>query len=109
MAPTHPGRLTDTEVRLAEQYVRVLDFVSRCVQAIDHGDWCYLYDKARQLEDAAGRLATVAGETWQQRSAGTPPPRTDAVRAAVAHYSRHYRAGRLLHPTAPDAEGGAAP
>ena len=54
------GRLTPAEVRLAEQYVRVLDFVSRCAQAVDHGDWFYLYDKAGQLEDAAGRLARIA-------------------------------------------------
>ena len=31
-------KLTSTEVRLAEQYVWVLDFVSRCAQAVDHGD-----------------------------------------------------------------------
>jgi hypothetical protein len=106
MAPTQPGPLTDTEVRLAERYVRVLDFVSRCAQAIDHGDCCYLREKARQLEDAAGRLATVADQTWQQRSAGTPRPRTQAIRAAVAHAGRHDRAAQLLHPAAPDANGG---
>jgi hypothetical protein len=109
MASTPHGQLTSTEVRLAEQYVRVLDFVSRCAQAIDHGDWFYLYDKASQLEDAAGRLAEVAGETWQQLSAGTPRPRTQAMRAAVAYYGRHYRAARLLHPAAPTRQGGAAP
>jgi hypothetical protein len=97
-----PGRLTPTEVRLAEQYVWVLDFVSRCAQAVDHGDWFYLYDKASQLEHAAGRLARIAGEAWEEISAGKPPPRKQAMRAAVAWYGRHYRAGRLLHP----AEGG---
>ena len=36
-----------TEVhRLVEQYVSVLDYISRCAQAIDHGDWFYLHDKA---------------------------------------------------------------
>jgi hypothetical protein len=99
-------RLTPTEVRLAEQYVRVLDFVSRCAQAIDHGDWFYLYDKASQLHDAANGLQAVAGEAWQDISAGTPPPRTPAMRAAVAWYGRHYRAGRLLHPTGPVRPGG---
>ena len=101
-----PDRLTPTEVRLAEQYAWVLDFVSRCAQAVDHGDWFYLYDKASQLEDAAGRLARVAGEAWQQVSAGKPPPRTQAMRAAVAWYGRHYRAGRLLHPVEPGRPGG---
>jgi hypothetical protein len=98
-------KLTDAELRLAEQYVRVLDFVSRCAQAIDTGDWFYLYDKAAQLEDAAGRLATIAGDTWDEISAGTPRPRTHAMRAAVAHLGRHYRAARLLHPPAPDPRG----
>jgi hypothetical protein len=103
---TAPDRLTSTEVRLAEQYVWVLDFVSRCAQAVDHGDWFYLYDKAGQLEDAAGRLARIAGEAWQEISAGKPPPRKQAMRAAVAYYGRHYRAGRLLHPTEPGRPGG---
>jgi hypothetical protein len=98
-------RLSPTEVRLAEQYVRVLDFVSRCAQAIDHGDWFYLYDKASQLEDAARGLQAVAGETWQQISAGESRPRRQAMRAAVAWFGRHYRAGRLLHPTEPGRPG----
>src|SRR6266498_1378613 len=100
------GKLTNAEVRLAEQYVSVLDFVSRCAQAIDHGDWFYLSDKASELEDVAGRLARVAGETWDEISAGKPEPRTQAVRVAVAQFGRHYRAGRLLHPLEPGREGG---
>jgi hypothetical protein len=104
--PTQPARLTDAEVRLAEQYVSVLDFVSRCAQAIDGGDWFYLYDKAGQLEDAAGRLAKIAGETWQEISAGKPRPRTEAMRTAVAWFGRHYRAARLLHPAEPHRQGG---
>ena len=94
-------RLTPTELRLAEQYVSVLDFISRCALAIDRGDWFYLSDKASQLEDAAKGLQAVAGETWQQISAGKPPPRRQATRAAVAWFGRHYRAGRLLHPAEP--------
>ena len=105
--PTKPGRLTDAEVRLAEQYVSVLDFVSRCAQAIDEGNWFYLYDKAGQLAYAAERLVEITGETWQAISAGTPRPRTQAIRAAVAHFGRHYRAARLLHPAEQAREGGA--
>jgi hypothetical protein len=92
--------LTGAETRLAEQYVRVLDFVSRCALAVDRGDWHYLWDKAHQLEDAAAGLRAVAEENWTQVAAGGPRPRKDAVAAAVAHYGRHYRAGRLLHPEA---------
>jgi hypothetical protein len=104
--PTQPGRLTDAEVRLAEAYVSVLDFVSRCAQAIDGGDWFYLHDKAGQLEGAAGRLAEITGETWQAIRAGKPRPRTEAIRAAVAYFGRHYRAARLLHPTQLHHQGG---
>jgi hypothetical protein len=104
--PTNP---TDAEIRLVEQYVRVLDFISRCAQAIEGGDWFYLYDKAAQLNDATSGLARVASETWQAVSAGGPRPRTEVVRAAVAHHSRHYRAGRLLHPNQPAPRGGERP
>jgi hypothetical protein len=106
---TTPTTPTDAEIRLAEQYVRVLDFLSRCAQAIESGDWFYLYDKAAQLQDATSGLARVAGETWQQVSAGQPRPRPEVVRAAVAHHGRHYRAGRLLHPEGPTPPGGERP
>jgi hypothetical protein len=87
-------RLTDSEVRLVEQYVSVLDYVSRCAQAIDHGDWFYLYDKAGTLAEEAGRLAELAREAYD----APRRPRKEAVGAAVAWFGRHYRAGRLLHP-----------
>src|SRR6266487_584027 len=105
---THPT-LTDAEIRLVERYVRVLDFISRCAQAIEGGDWFYLYDKAAQLNDAASGLARVAGQTWEQVSAGQPRPHPEVVRAAVAHHGRHYRAGRLLHPDQPTPPGGERP
>ena len=91
---TTPTSPTDAEIRLVEQYVRVLDFVSRCAQAIDHGDWFYLYDKAAQLQDATSGLARVTRQTREQVSAGGPRPRTELVRTAVAYHGRHYRAGR---------------
>jgi hypothetical protein len=100
------GELTDAEERLAETYVRVLDFVSRCAQAVDRGNWHYLYSKAYQLEDAAERFTRIAEHTWRETDAGQPRPRTEAVRAAVAHYGRHHRAARLLHPAEPGREGG---
>jgi hypothetical protein len=105
-APAEPGKLTNTEVRLAEQYVSVLDFVSRCALAIDSGDWFYLWDKAGQLQDAAGRLARIARETCREIDAGKPWPRKEAMRAAVVHFGRHYRAARLLHPAEPGRKGG---
>jgi hypothetical protein len=97
--------LTTTELRLVERYVSLLDYVSRCAQAIDGGDWFYLLDKARQLEYQAERLTDVAQEVWRDIQTEQPRPRTQAVRTAVAFHSRHYRAGRLLHPAKPHHAG----
>ena len=87
--------LTSIEARLVEQYVSVLDYVSRCAQAIDGGDWFYLHDKAGALADQAQRLSAIAREAYDAPRS----PRLPAVRAAVAWFGRHYRAARLLHPT----------
>jgi hypothetical protein len=92
------SQLTTTEVCLVEQYVSVLDFVARCAQAIDHGDWFYLYDKAGTLADQAERLAEVAREAYD----APRRPHKEAVRTAVAWFGRHYRAARLLHPLDPE-------
>jgi hypothetical protein len=91
------SELTPIEVRLVEQYVSVLDYLSRCAQAIDHGDWFYLYDKAGTLAEKAERLAELAREAYD----APRRPRKQAVRAAVAWFGRHYRAARLLHPDQP--------
>ena len=91
------SRLTTTEARLVEQYVSVLDYVSRCAQAIDHGDWFYLHDKAGSLAEQAQRLSEIAREAYD----APRRPRKEAVRAAVAWFGRHYRAARLLHPDPP--------
>jgi hypothetical protein len=63
-ASSQRDELTTAEMRLVEQYVSVLDYVSRCAQAIDHGDWFYLYDKADTLAEKAGRLAELAREAY---------------------------------------------
>jgi hypothetical protein len=95
------SRLTTTEARLVEQYVSVLDYVSRCAQAIDHGDWFYLHDKAGHLADQAQRLSVIARQAYD----APRRPRKEAVRAAVAWSGRHYRAARLLHPDQPRGRG----
>jgi hypothetical protein len=92
------SELTPSELRLVECYVRVLDYLSRCAQAVDHGDWYYLADKANALAVHAERLATVSTEVQQAVRQGRRRPRAAAVQAAVAHHGRHFRAGRLLHP-----------
>ena len=92
------SRLTTTEVRLVEQYVSVLDYVSRCAQAVEGDDWYYLYDKSAELAVRAERLAEVAAELWRTIDRQRRLPRRGAIAAAVAWHGRHYRAGRLLHP-----------
>jgi hypothetical protein len=100
--------LADTETRLVERYVWVLDLVSRCAQGLDAGDWYYLADKAGDLAYRAERLAEVASEIAQAvRDGRRGRPRALVVRAAVAVHGRQYRAGRLLHP-AHDQEGAAS-
>jgi hypothetical protein len=99
-----PPRLTSAERRLVEQYVWVLDFMSRCAQGIDTADWFYLADKTRQLAAAAKRLSSIAFEVHQTIEQAVPRRaerelvRAEVVRAAVAYYGRGYRAGQLLHP-----------
>jgi hypothetical protein len=92
--------LTDTETRLVEDYLWVIDLLGRCAQGPDGGDWYYLHDKAQDLARRAARLAETAGQVAQavRDDRPGPRPRTQAVRAAVAFHGRHYRAGRLLHP-----------
>jgi hypothetical protein len=92
--------LTDTETRLVEDYLWVIDLVSRCAQGLDGGDWYYLNDKAQDLARRAERLAETAGQIAQaiRDDRPGPRPRREVVRAAVAFHGRHYRAGRLLHP-----------
>ena len=86
-------RFTDTEIRLIERYVSVLDFVSRCAQAVDEEHAHYLWDKAGQLERAAANLHEELGHT-----SGKPRIRKGALVGGVRELGRHYRACRLLHP-----------
>jgi hypothetical protein len=90
--------LTNAEVRLVEQYVGVLDYASRCAQAVECDDWFYLYDKSAELVVRAERLAEAAAELWRAIDRQRRVPRRGAIAAAVAWHGRHYRAGRLLHP-----------
>jgi hypothetical protein len=90
--------LTSNELRLVEEYVSVLDYVSRCAQAVEGDDWFYLYDKSTELAVRAKRLAEVAAELWRTIDRQRRLPHRGAIAAAVAWHGRHYRAGRLLHP-----------
>jgi hypothetical protein len=92
--------LTSNELRLVEEYVWVLDYVSRCALGVERADWFYLYDKASELQRAAGRLAEVTHAAYQAATEAHGL-RGEVVRAAVAWEGRHFRAGRLVHPAQP--------
>jgi hypothetical protein len=94
------SELTNPEIRLVEQYVGLLDYLSRCAQAIDTDDWCYLVAKTAELPRRVAWLHEAADELWQAIDRGHRP-RRGTITAAVAVQGRHYRAGRLLHPTEP--------
>jgi hypothetical protein len=79
--------LTSNELRLVEEYLWVLDYVSRCALGVDRADWFYLYDKASELQRAAGQLVEVAQHTYQASTQGRGP-RPEAVRAAVGWHGR---------------------
>jgi hypothetical protein len=85
--------LTPAEERLVDRYVSVLDFMSRCAQAVDEGNTYYLWDKTGQLLGAVKRLKEEL-----DRTSGKPRVRKELVAAAVRFHGRHYRACRLLHP-----------
>jgi hypothetical protein len=93
-------RLAPAELRLVEEYVWTLDFMSRCALGVDRGDWFYLANKAGELATAALRLREIAYEVYRASTQGRGP-RPEVVGAAVAWHGRHYRAGRLLHPAQP--------
>jgi hypothetical protein len=92
------SRLSAAEARLVEQYVAVLDYVSRCAQAVEGDDWFYLYNKSAELAVRAERLAEGVAEFSRSIERQRRLPRRGAIAAAVASQGRHYRAGRLLHP-----------
>jgi hypothetical protein len=85
--------LTDTETRLVEDYLWVIDLISRCAQGLDGGDWYYLADKAQDLARRASgwpippaRSPRTCGTTGQGRGPGGRPcaPRWPCTAATTA-------------------------
>src|SRR5256714_10372723 len=71
---------TPDEVRIAERYLSVLADISRCAEAVRHGDWHHLADTADDLCRRAAVLAEAAGKLAH----ATPSPRGDVVARLVA-------------------------
>jgi hypothetical protein len=84
---------TPAEVRIAERYLSVLADVSRCVEAVRHGDWRHLADAADDLCRRAALLAEAAGKL-EGAEAG---PRADVVVNMVVSRSDAPQVARLLH------------
>lgn len=96
-------KLRGMEQRLAEDMTAVLDYVSRVKQALDAGEWHYLFDKAGQLARAADELKIAAGyEIDERQLRPSTAARPEAITAAVQRDARHYTAGRLLYPAPED-------
>ena len=98
-------QLRGMELRIAEDMVTVLDYVSRVKQGVDGGEWHYVLDKAAELARAAQRLSDAAGYEIEERQ--TKPrqaARPAVVKAAVTTWARHYSAGRALYPVSASRE-----
>jgi hypothetical protein len=93
VATLEPRDLTPPEGKLAQAYVETMDYVSRCAEALEDGNWDYLTDKACQLRNHAIELERAA----EAAKAADPPPRTATVLATVVARGRSYRAVQLLH------------
>ena len=85
---------TPDEVRIAERYLSVLADISRCAEAVRHGDWHHLADTADDLCSRAALLAEAAGKLAHAE----PGPRGDVVATLVASRTDASPAARLLHP-----------
>jgi hypothetical protein len=88
---------TPDEARIAERYLLVLADVSRCAEALRHGDWRQLADTADDLCRRAALLAEVA-EVAGKLEPTAAGARGDIVAALVASRNDTSLAARLLHP-----------
>ena len=71
---------TSDEVRIAERYLSVLADISRCAEAVRHGDWRDLADTADDL----CRRAALLAESASKLEHAEPGPRGDVVATLVA-------------------------
>jgi hypothetical protein len=91
------------ELRIAEDMIEILDYVSRVKQGVDGGEWHYVLDKAGELARAAEHLKKAA-EYEIDRKPRDPAARPKAIVATITSGARHYVAGRALYPVPVTAE-----
>jgi hypothetical protein len=92
-APNH----SPDERRIAERYLQVLDHLSRCADAVRHGDWDKLDTLAQSLSHGADRLAEAVREQHDPATS----PRAAVVVDLVAGHGGDCEAARMLHPHRP--------
>lgn len=92
---TAPDQTPD-EQRLAERYLRVLDYVSRCADAVRQGNWAELRNAAQSLARRAEQLAEAAHD----RHDSGIEPRAHVVVSRVAKHSG-YEAVTAVHSYRP--------
>ncbi|MEV7805079.1 hypothetical protein AB0O28_19220 [Microbispora sp. NPDC088329] len=84
------AELNPREMRIAEETVSAIDFMSRMIGAIEDGNWRYAADKLGQLDRTLETLSKqLARKDYQAAGPG--------VAAYVARESQHYRIGRALY------------
>lgn len=88
---------TADERRIAERYLQVLDHLSRCADAVRHGDWDKLDSLARSLSQSADLLADAVHTQQDPVTA----PRAATVVDIVARHAGDCDAARILHPHRP--------
>jgi hypothetical protein len=102
-------RLTRDEQLIAEDFTRVLDYLSRVMQGLERGNWHYTREKTDALARAADQLFARLSEgprrgplsgddapVWPRLAPVHADP--ERLRAAICEYARHYAAGRALYP-----------
>jgi hypothetical protein len=97
---THPTPrpLTPRETQLAEALVCLVDYAGRVLlTALDGTSPHYMREKAGGLAEAANRVAGLLDADGDHADRPTTI-RLPAVARAVATWSQHHTAGRLLFP-----------
>ncbi|GAA2779168.1 hypothetical protein [Crossiella cryophila] len=90
-------QLRGEEARVAEDFVELLDYLSRIEAGISRGDWTYTRSRLPGLIRAATNLTEVLS-TPDGAELEEPDARPEFVMAAISQWSQRYRLGRAAYP-----------
>ncbi|MCK2243685.1 MULTISPECIES: hypothetical protein [unclassified Crossiella] len=92
-------QLRGDEIRVAEDFVELIDYLSRIEAGISRGDWFYTRSKLPDLIRAADNLREVLS-TSDGTEFEAPDARPPFVMVAIRQWAQRYRLGRAIwHPT----------